>query len=108
VFASYVLLRSFASESEMGPRYAAVLAIAGALNIPLVMMATRLWRTIHPQVIRNPEGGIQEPAMRITLGLCMIAFLLLFTWLWALRTRVLRLSERIDALVADSEEGGRY
>jgi heme exporter protein C len=105
LFASYSLLRGFTRGSELGPRYAAVLAVVGALNIPLVMMATRLWRTIHPQVIRNPQGGIQDPAMRATLGLCMIAFFVLFAWLWALRVRVLRLDERVELLTADVAEG---
>jgi heme exporter protein C len=107
LFAAYALLRSFSRGSELGARYAAVLALVSALNIPLVMMATRLWRTIHPQVIRNPSGGIQDPAMRATLGLCMVAFVLLFTWLWALRVRVLRLDEHLETLIADASES-RY
>jgi hypothetical protein len=36
-----------------------VLAVVAALNIPLVMMATRLWRTIHPQVINNPAEAFR-------------------------------------------------
>jgi len=105
LFASYELLRSFARENELGTRYAAVLAIVGTVNIPLVMLATRLWRTIHPQVIRNPSGGIDDPAMEKTLGLCMLAFFAMFSWLWALRTRTLRLEERVETLMADGAEG---
>ena len=100
VFASYLLLRAMTRGNEMAPRYAAVLAIVGALNIPLVMMATRLWRTIHPQVIRNPRGGIDDPAMQTTLVLCMLAFVVLFSWLWALTVRVLRLGARVELLTA--------
>ena len=106
VFASYLLLRNLARGNDMAPRYAAVLAIVGALNIPLVMMATRLWRTIHPQVIRNPEGGIDDPTMQATFVACMIAFLLLFSWLWALSVRVLRISMRVDQLLEDAYSGG--
>jgi heme exporter protein C len=102
VFVVYELLRSYASENELGTRYAAVLAVVGTVNIPLVMMATRLWRTIHPQVIRNPQGGIDDPAMETTLGLCMFTFFALFAWLWALRVRGLRLEERVAALTHDS------
>lgn len=102
VFASYMLLRALAKGNEMAPRYAGILAIVGALNIPLVMMATRLWRTIHPQVIRNPQGGIDDPRMVATLLMCFAAFLLLFVWIWALRVRVLRLGERIEMLIEDS------
>jgi len=102
VFASYMLLRALAKGNEMASRYAGILAIVGALNIPLVMMATRLWRTIHPQVIRNPQGGIDDPRMVATLMMCFVAFLLMFVWIWALRVRVLRLGERIEILIEDS------
>lgn len=102
VYAAYLLLRNLARENEMAPRYAAVLAITGGLNVPLVMMATRLFRTIHPEVIRNPEGGISDPRMITTLMLAMVAYLILFMWLWALKVASLRLEHRIDRLLEDS------
>ena len=98
VFASYLTLRALGRGNDMMPRYAAVLAIVGALNIPLVMMATRLWRTIHPQVIRNPDGGIQDARMSTTLGLSAIAILSLFLWFWSVRSKLSRLEERVDSL----------
>jgi len=98
VFASYLTLRALGRDNHMMPRYAAVLAAVGALNIPLVMMATRLWRTIHPQVIRNPQGGIDDSRMVATLGLSAIAVFSLFCWLWAVRSRLLRVEERVEML----------
>lgn len=107
VFATYILLRSLAAENDMASRYAAVLAVVGALNIPLVMMATRLWRTIHPQVIRNPEGGIQDDAMVATLALSMIGILSTFAWICALRLRVHRLEDKVLFLAADRDSARR-
>jgi heme exporter protein C len=98
IYASYLLLRMFARDNEMAPRYAAVLAIVGLVNIPVVMMATRLFRTIHPQVIRNPEGGIDDPRMVATLLLSFAAFLAIVLWLWALKLAQLRLAGRLDLL----------
>jgi heme exporter protein C len=106
IFASYLLLRMMADENEMMPRYAAVLAVVGCVNIPVVQMATRLWRTIHPQVIRNPDGGINDPAMQATLALCLAAFVLMFAWLWALRVRLLRMTERTAHLLAAAYQQG--
>ena len=62
------------------------------------MMATRLWRTIHPQVIRNPQGGIDDSRMVATLGLSAVAVFSMFCWLWAVRTRLLRVQERVEIL----------
>jgi heme exporter protein C len=98
VFASYLTLRTLARGNDMMPRYAAVLAIVGAINIPLVMMATRLWRTIHPQVIRNPDGGIQDPRMATALGLSMIAVMSVCLWFWAAKMRLARLEQRVESL----------
>lgn len=98
VFASYSMLRALGRGNDMTPRYAAVLAIVGALNIPLVMVATKLWRTIHPQVIGNPKGGIEDPRMLATLGIGVVAILSLCVWFWALRSRLLRTEERLAVL----------
>jgi heme exporter protein C len=100
VFASYAMLRALARGSDMAPRYAAVLAIVGTMNIPLVMVATKLWRTIHPQVIGNPKGGIEDPRMLATLGLGMVAILSLCVWFWALRSQTLRVEEKLAVLEA--------
>lgn len=102
VYAAYMLLRNLARENDMAPRYAAVLAITGALNVPLVFLATRLFRTIHPQVINNPEGGIHDSRMVWTLMLAMFGFLAMILWLWALRLATLRLQARVDRLVEES------
>ncbi|MFN2425426.1 MAG: cytochrome c biogenesis protein [Candidatus Binatia bacterium] len=103
IFASYLLLRIFARDNEMAPRYAAVLAIVGTINIPLVMMATRLFRTIHPQVINNPQGGIDDPRMVYALLLSFAAYLALVLWLWALKLAHLRMAGRIDLLEGDRD-----
>ncbi len=106
IFASYLLLRMMAGDNEMMPRWAAVLAIVGCVNIPVVQFATRLWRTIHPQVIRNPDGGINDPAMQATLGLCLLAYFVMFSWLWALRVRMLRMHDRVDYLLDEAYREG--
>jgi heme exporter protein C len=102
VYASYLLLRTLTRDNEMGPRYAAVLCITGALNVPLVMLATRLFRTIHPQVINNPQGGIDDPRMVTTLMLGMGGEIILMLWLWALTVSMLRLRESVDLLTEES------
>jgi heme exporter protein C len=107
VFAGYLLLRSMSADQDMTPRYSAVLCLAGAINIPLVMMATRLWRTIHPNVINNPEGGIDDPRMLATFGLSMVAILAMALWLWALRMRTWRLDERLELMLAEQPHGGK-
>ncbi|RMD84941.1 MAG: cytochrome C assembly protein [Candidatus Dadabacteria bacterium] len=107
IFVAYLLMRQFTHGSETGARFAAVLAIVGTLDIPLIILSTRLWRTIHPAVLRTREGesGLTDPAMITTLLICVAAFTMLFGWLWALRLRTLRVAERIELLEDEIERG---
>jgi ABC-type transport system involved in cytochrome c biogenesis, permease component len=92
IYAAYVLLRMLAGDNELIARYAAVLGIVGVLDIPLLYVAVRLWRGMHPKL----EGLASE--MRLTLLVCLGAFLCLFAWLLWLRLRGLRLRDEVAAL----------
>jgi len=92
IYAAYLLLRMFAGDTEQTARYAAVLGIVGVLDIPILHLATRLWRGIHPKVEK------MAPDMIWTLLVCITAFLLLFCWLMWLRVRGLSQRDEIIAL----------
>src|ERR1700677_178315 len=47
IYVSYLLLRRFVAGSQM-QTLSAVLGIFGALDVPIVYMANRWWRTQHP------------------------------------------------------------
>jgi len=92
IYAAYLLLRHLAGDTEQIARYAAVLGIVGVLDIPLLHIAVRLWRGIHPKVDK------MAPEMMWTLLMCTVAFLCLFTWMLWLRLRNLSLREEITTL----------
>ena len=50
------------------------------------------------------DAGLKDPAMGVTLTLTSLAFVALFAWLWALRFRVLRLTEAVEELEYLSDE----
>jgi heme exporter protein C len=100
IYAGYLMLRAYTRDPEMASRLGAVVAIVGSLDIPLIVFSTRIWRTIHPAVLKTREGesGLTDPSMVTTLMICLLAFTLLATWLWALRWSGLRLEADIDRL----------
>lgn len=100
IYAAYLLLRAFGGPDESIARYAAVLGIVGALDIPLIRISVRLWRGIHPAVLNVPEsrGGLGDPTMRWTLYVSAIAFALLAFWMILVRLRTLRVEDEIEAL----------
>ena len=91
------MLRSVAPGVQ-GARYAAVLGIVGAVDVPIINRAVYWWRTIHPAVIVNREGGsgLQDQSMQLALAVSFAAFFLLFLWLLRVRTHSLRLTESVE------------
>ena len=110
IYAAYLLARAMADDmDEQAARYAAVFAIIGALDIPLIMMSVRWWRTLHPQpiVLRGGERPALPPEMLVVLLIGLAGILLLALWLMVLRGEAERLGQRAAALRAavDRNEG---
>jgi len=84
IYVSYLMLRRF-SEGQQTPTIAAALAVFGFLDVPIVFMSIRWWRTQHPQPVfgGGPNSGI-DPAMRFAIYSNWLAFLCLaglFVWM---------------------------
>ncbi|HYD47623.1 MAG TPA: cytochrome c biogenesis protein CcsA [Terriglobales bacterium] len=99
IFAAYLMLRSV-SAGEQGARYAAVLGLVGAIDVPIINRSVYWWRTIHPAVIRTREGGsgLGDPRMQLTFAVCIVAFTLLFAWLLWVRHNHLRVHQEFEQL----------
>jgi heme exporter protein C len=100
MYAVYLVLRAVGRDDPQIARYAAVLAVVGILDIPLIRISVRLWRGMHPSVISAPpdRGGLADPRMVTALLIAMVAFLLLFLWLLRLRYEGLRLRDELHAV----------
>lgn len=101
IYIAYFMVRSFAIEESRGARFAAVIGIIGFIDIPIVALATTLWRGLHPPPLIF-EGGIAPP-MLLTLMVSIAAFTILFFILLALRVSmansevdIKQLKERIN------------
>ncbi|MFZ1889221.1 MAG: cytochrome c biogenesis protein CcsA [Candidatus Binataceae bacterium] len=97
LYGGYLITRAMFEESEQVARFAAVVGIVAALDVPVVIVSVRLWRTIHPAVLVTRQGahGLEDPRMIVTLLASVAAFTLMFAWLLMLRLTVLRTRTRI-------------
>jgi len=97
------MTRNVSGSSEQGARYAAILGIVGACDIPIINRSVYWWRTIHPAVLITREGGsgLSDVRMQVTLGVSFLAFLLLFVWLLTVRTESARLRDAVEDLRRD-------
>ena len=103
LYTGYLLARGLADETdEQAARYAAVYAIIAALDIPIIQMSVRWWRTLHPQPIVMTLPGQQTlpGSMLAVFALGMVAILLLACWFIILGAETERLVVRTSALRA--------
>lgn len=100
-YVSVLLLRQMVESEERRARFSAVLSIVGFINVPIVFLTIRLWRTIHP-VLFTSEGFALEPSMLLTMLVSLLTFTLLYLCLlWVrvrqeyLRAEISRLKDRL-------------
>jgi len=94
IYVSYLLLRRFVAGPQM-QTLAAVLGIFGALDVPIVYMSNRWWRTQHPApVFGGDSNSGMAPSMVTALLWNMLAWLAWGILILVLRYRVERQQQR--------------
>lgn len=94
IFAGYLMVRAWGG--AQAARVAAVIAIIGFLDIPLIHWSARLLRTLHPRpTVFRPEGPDLPSSMLIILLVNVAAFLITYLALLRIRTSQERLRERM-------------
>ncbi len=103
LYGGYLMLRAMADDTPEVARFGAVIGIVAALDVPVVILSVRLWRTIHPAVLitRSGEHGLEDPRMVVTLLVALTAFTALFGWLLMLRFQQLRMRTRLTIIRRD-------
>jgi heme exporter protein C len=104
IYAGYLALRAFTEDEDRRARWSAAVGILAFLNVPIVYMSVRWWRTIH-QVQSTPDTV--DPNYVIGLRLNAFAFLFLFVFLVGSRYYVARLERARAALLEDEALVGR-
>lgn len=59
IFVGYLALRSFVEDPQRRGQWSAAVGILGAINVPIVWMSVKWWRTLH-QIQSNPRAVAPE------------------------------------------------
>ena len=91
ILIGYLMLRTFIDDPEKEARYAAVLAIIGLVDLPIIHFSVEWWRTLHqPQSISmrgvSISSGLLVPLLSMSIGMS-----LLFSYMLMVRTQLLYL-----------------
>src|SRR5437868_11045572 len=98
IYVSYLVLRRFSSGTQT-PLMAAVLAVFGALDVPLVYFSIWYFRTQHPSPVIG-KGGSLDPRMWHVLLINWLAFLCFaFLVSWS-RYRLEKTKREVEEMLA--------
>ena len=75
----------------------AVFGIVGWIDVPIVFMSIRWWRTIHPTVVTANAINL-DSQMTLVLMFSLFMITLLYVYLLIVRYRQLDLKSRIERL----------
>ncbi len=100
VYTSYLILRSLDISESRRSTVCAVVGIIAFVDVPLVFLSARLWRSIHPAVFASKEGGLDD-AMKITVMVCLVMFGFVWATLVLLRKKQLAQKALVEALFYD-------
>jgi heme exporter protein C len=78
IFVGYLALRAFTEDLDRRARWSAAVGVLGALNVPIVYMSVKWWRTLH-QTQSSPSTV--DPAYTLGLRANAIAFVLVLIYL---------------------------
>ncbi len=97
IYTAYLILRESISEPSQRAVVCAVVSIFGMVDVPIVYMANRWWRTQHPAPVLG-GGGSLDPRMTFVLFFTMFSLGLLYWYLVQQRQCLEALRKKADAL----------
>jgi heme exporter protein C len=92
IYSGGLVVRGSLDDLHRRARFGAVLAVVGMVDLPLVVLATRWFRGIHP------ASPAMEPAMRAVLLLTVVSFTALMTAVLSRRCRQIRMEQHLAEL----------
>lgn len=97
IYIGYIMLRNFVDEEDKRAKFSAALGIIGFIDVPIVFLSIRWWRTIHPNVLQKGGGGL-APEMLTTLLISVAAFTLIYIVFMVKTLKVKRLEKAVALL----------
>ena len=98
-FMGYVALSNAFEKNERGSRPAALLAIAGSINLPIVKFSVDWWNTLHQPASIMRTGGVSiDSSMLWPLTIMALAFQTFFILIIILRSHSMLIERKVNHL----------
>jgi len=97
MYVAYLMLGSSSHSATAGAKFRAVFGIVAFVDVPIVFMSIRWWRSIHPVVLKANKIDM-DPKMIHSFFITMAAVLLLYVVMMRLSVGIKCLSAKIEEL----------
>jgi heme exporter protein C len=99
LYLGYMALESAFDDRSRGMRAAAILAIVGAVNVPIIKFSVDWWNTLHqPASVVKIDGPAIHSSMLTPLLLMAVGYTAFYFWVMFVRVRAEFNDARIQAL----------
>ena len=97
IYVGYLMVRAYAPSGSQGRRYASVVALIGAIDAPIIYMASVWWRTAHPDLNIGPlaESSLDTNMLMVWLY-STVAFTVFYVYLLIERISMRKAEDDID------------
>ena len=100
IFVGYLSLRAFIEDADRRAQWSAAVGLLGALNVPIVYMSVKWWRTLH-QMQSSPSTVDPEYVVGLRAnGIAVLMVLIYFTMKRYRAARMERLAEQLEERAA--------
>lgn len=111
LYLGVLALRNVPAPREVRARRAAVASLFAFLDVPIVHMSVKWWRTLHQEATLVTPDPTLDTSMFWTMILSVAAFSAVYAWLLIVRVRVQRWEDRVaddglDAAIAERRAEG--
>ena len=100
IYVAYLMLRATMEDPAKRALVCAVFGIVGFVDVPIVFMSIRWWRTIHPVIVEGGELNLTAE-MITALVIAIFAFAILYAYLLVERLRLQRSEDEVEHLKAE-------
>ncbi len=83
IYVGYLMVRAYSTKGSQGARYGSVVALIGAVDAPIIYMATVWWRTAHPELNVGPVATDGDSIGSANIYITLLVSTLMFTFLYA-------------------------
>ena len=102
LYLGYISLWWAIEDSTRATKATAILALVGAVNLPVIKFSVDWWNTLHqPASVMRLDGPAIHPAILTPLMIMAVAFTVLYIWLLLIRMRSEILARQVRRLQMD-------